>query len=153
MAAAAEVRNSLSLGKSLCRPLENCKIHFVSHPRTAKVTLQATGELQNSLCKPPENCKNNFASHWRTALRFCQPLENCLTFLQLKKTGKVTAASTVFFFPLFFVVVVGSDRNSVGSNECRCTLEVFHRTVGPLPHRCVSRPSLCSQLLVVPIVL
>ena len=33
-------------------------------------------------------------------------------------------------------------------NVRRCTLEVLHRAVDLLPHRSVSRPSFCSQILV-----
>ena len=48
----------------------------------------------------------------------------------------------------FFVVVVRSDRNSDSWDVCCCTLEVLHRAVDPLPHRCVSRPSFCYQVMV-----
>ena len=60
-----------------------------------------------------------------------------------------------------YVVVVGSDRNTGGSDRntgssdrntgsrdvSRCTQEVLHRVVQLLPHRCVSRPRVCSQIL------
>ena len=49
----------------------------------------------------------------------------------------------------FFFFFVRSDRNSGSSDVlCCCTLEVLHRVVDLLPHRCVSRPSFCSQILV-----
>ena len=47
----------------------------------------------------------------------------------------------------FVYVVVGSARNTGNRDVSRCTQEVLHRTVQLLPHRCVSRPRVCSQIL------
>ena len=60
--------------------------------------------------------------------------------------------SEVFFF-VVVVVVVCSDRNSGRPDVHRRTLEVVHRAVDLVPHQCVSRPSVCSQVLVIPRVL
>ena len=46
-------------------------------------------------------------------------------------------------------VVVRSYRNSGSSVIRRRMLGLLHRAVDLLPHRCVSRPSFCSQILVI----
>ena len=65
-------------------------------------------------------------------------------YLSMYLSNRVYSATLNFFF----FVVVRSGRNSGSSNVCCCTLEILHRAVDLLPHRCVSRPSFCSQILV-----
>ena len=62
--------------------------------------------------------------------------------------GKASELKVRYLCCYFSFVVLVTDRKSSGSDECRCTLEVHHRAVHLSPHRCVGRPRLCFQTLV-----
>ena len=62
--------------------------------------------------------------------------------------GKASELKVRYLCCYFSFVVRVTDRDFSGSDECRCTLEVHHRAVHLFPRRCVGRPRLCFQILV-----
>ena len=68
----------------------------------------------------------------------------CYGFKNKKSMARLTKKIQTFFF--FFVI--GSDSNASGSGECCSVQEVFQRSTELYPHWCVSRPGLCSKVLV-----
>ena len=54
----------------------------------------------------------------------------------------ISIQTSVATWPLFVVCLDGT---SDDSDVCLCRLEVLHRVVELLPHRCVHRPSFCSS--------
>ena len=103
-----------------------------------------------------------YRCQWRT---WCGPdlssdawLIACLSLLPRSGPSSDRASATVYFLiptprewlPHFFTFfVVRSNRNSDRSDVRRRPLEVPSTAVDLLPHRRVSRPRICSQVLVI----